>query len=181
MGPTGFTGPIGTGPTGNTGETGMTGWTGATGPIGPTGISSYSGTSYRDTTTLSYVQNNGTPYIKLALTANAGNLNNFNELGSIMNVPNVNFKYIGIIYAFSGTPATSTLYFGVVDMSNNAVQVTTLSSTSSTDINNPSVLEYTFPTAITTNVARCLRIAIYGEGISSSNYINVRTVVLGFG
>lgn len=44
---------------------------GGGGETGPGG-GDYIGTNYRDTTTLSYVQNNGTPYFKAALTSSLG-------------------------------------------------------------------------------------------------------------
>jgi hypothetical protein len=179
---TGSTGALGTGPTGFTGNTGSTGTTGPTGPIGPTGVSSYAGTSYRDTTTLSYVQNNGDTFFTAALSGDINtSIQNYNELGSMLNVPNVTFTYMAIIYAFVGSPASSQLYFGVIDMSDNIVQSTTLPSSSSTNINNPSTLEFTFPTPITTNTLRCLRIAIFGGNVGGTNKVLIRTVVLGFG
>jgi hypothetical protein len=98
----------------------------------------------------------------------------------MLNVPDVNLSYIAIIYAFAGSPAGSTLNFGIVDMSNNVVQQTSLPSTSSTDINNPSVIQYNFSPVISTVNPRCLRIAIYNGSFSGSAYVNVRTVILGF-
>ena len=98
-----------------------------------------------------------------------------------MNVPNVSFTYFSIIYAFTGTPNTTTLRFGIIDMSNNNLQQTSFpSSGNSTNILAPSILEYTFPTAITTLTPRCLRIAVYNGSITASNYVNVRAVTLGF-
>lgn len=119
------------------------------GDIGPQGVSNYSGTSYRDTT-LTFVQNNGTFYYKASVTAPMGALTNYNELGSVLNVPGVNFTYIAIIYSFNGTPASTPLNFGIVDISNTILQSTTFPSNSSTDINNPSIVQYTFPSAIST-------------------------------
>lgn len=168
----GITGPKGdsgnTGSTGNTGPIGPNGdtgpnWdTGHTGHTGPQGISNYSGTSYRDTTTLTFVQNNGTVYYKASLTAPLGSLSNYNELGSVLNVPGVNFTYISIIYSFNGTPTTTPLNFGIIDMSNTVLQYTT------------------FPSTISTLTPRCLRVAIYNGIIGGSNYINIRSVILGF-
>lgn len=65
-------------------------------------------------------------------------------------------------------------------MSNTVVQNTTLPSSSSIDINNPSILQYSLSPAVTTVTPRCLRIAIYGGSIGGSSYVNARTVVLGF-
>ncbi len=121
-----------------------------------------------------------TVYYKASLTGSLGGLLHYNELGSMLNVPNVNFKYIAIIYSFNGNPASTPLNFGIVDMSNTVLQSTTLPSGSSTDINNPSIVEYTFPSAISTLSPRCLRIAIYNGSIGGSNYVNIRTVILGF-
>jgi hypothetical protein len=178
-GTTGPTGPLGTGPTGYSGTTGTTGTQGPTGQQGPTGISNYSGTSYRDTTTLTFVQNNGTVYYRAALTSSLGSLTNYNELGTMLNVPNVSFTYMAIIYAYNGTPGS--VNFGVVDFSNNPIYSTSLNGGPiSTDINNPAVLEFTFPTAITTATLRPLRIAIWGGSIGETDYVSIRTVVLGY-
>jgi hypothetical protein len=176
-GRTGATGPIGTGPSGSTG---ITGYTGTIGLTGPTGIAStYVGTSYRDTTTLTFVQNNGTVYYRASLTGTLGAITNYNELGTMLNAPNVKFTYIAIIYAFNGTPGN--VLFGVVDFANTILQSTTLNiSGVSTDINNPSIVEYTFPTAITTASVRGLRVAIWGGAIGGSSYVLIRTVILGF-
>jgi hypothetical protein len=109
-----------------------------------------------------------------------GGLTNFNELGSIINVPNINITYLALIYAFNGNPSpTNNLNFGFVDMSNNIIQQTTLPQLSSTNIDQPSIIEFELPTAITTLTPRCLRIAIYNGSIGGSNYINIRTVILG--
>lgn len=45
-------------------------------------------------------------------------------------------------------------------MNNNIIQQTTLQQLSSLDINQPSIIEYELPTAITTLSPRCIRIAI---------------------
>ncbi len=66
-------------------------------------------------------------------------------------------------------------------MSNTVLQYTTFPSNSTTDINNPSILQYTtFPSTISTLTPRCLRVAIYNGIIGGSNYINIRSVILGF-
>jgi hypothetical protein len=178
------TGP--TGPTGNTGPIGLTGPTGYTGPIGPTGnLGLYSGTNYRETTTLSYVQNNGTVFFSAKLSQTVNGLQNFNELGTIVNVPNVSLTYIAIVYAFSGTPTL--VRFGVVDFSTptaNVLQSTTLNiSGVSTNINNPSIVQFELPAPITTLTPRPLKIAIWtdaGGAFGGQNYVDLRTVVLGF-
>lgn len=178
QGATGFTGPSVTGPIGVTGPTGAISPTGAIGPTGA--ISNYSGTNYRDTTTLSFVQNNGTVYYNASLTATVNGINNYNELGSILNVSSVNISYIALIYAFTGNPAVTPLNFGLIDMSYNIVQQTTVPSGSSTDINNPSILQYNFSPVITTDTPRCLRIVLYNGSFSDSSYMYIRAVVLGF-
>ena len=107
-------------------------------------------------------------------------------MASIINVVGVSITYIAIVYSFngypSGTPSTTTgpAYFGIVDMSYNVVSETSLSILSSTDINNPSILEYTFPSPITTQTNRCLRIALYNGDINNSNSINVRAINIGY-
>lgn len=186
----GFTGRAGTtGPQGDTGFTGVTGAQGATGPVGYTGaqgatgtVSTYPGTNYRETTTLSYVQNNGTPYFKAALSITSYGLTNLNELGTMLNASGVDFTYLAIIYAFNGTPATSTLFFGALDFTDpaNILASTILPAGSSTDINNPSIVQFPFPSPISTLTQRPIKIAIWGGNIGGSNYINIRTVVLGF-
>ena len=159
----------------------LTAWNVVGNILGPTGMANYVGKPYRDLTTLSYVQNNGTPYFKASLTATVNGFANFNEVGSILNVPGVNISYISIIYAFAGTPASTTLNFGFVNMSTGIIGITTFPTSGvSTDITNPSILEYTFPTPISTTASRCVRLAIYGGNITVSNYINIRTVVIGF-
>ena len=185
----GDTGPQGASYTGHTGHTGPQGIKGDTGHTGPQGVKgdtgpvssiNYNGTSYRDTTTLSFVQNNGTVYYRASLTGSLGSLTNYNELGSILNVPNVNITYLAIIYSFNGNPSSTQLNFGLIDMSNNVIQSTILPSGSSLDINNPSIVEYTFQPSISTISPRCIRIAIYGGSIGGSNYVNIRSVILGF-
>lgn len=180
VGPTGVTGP--TGPIGETGSTGLTGVTGFTGPVGPTGgIAPYQGTSYRDTTTISFVQNNGDVYYEAKKTATEYGIDHYNELGTMLNVPNVKFTYMAIIYAYVGNPGD--VRFGVVDFSS---PVVILHNTSlniggvSTNINNPSIVEYTFPTAITATSARPLRIAVWGGVFTGADHVHIRTVILGF-
>ena len=89
---------------------------------------------------------------------------------------------MSIVYAFNGAP-TDVLY-GIVDFSNTILQSTTLNIVGvSTDINNPSIVQFTFPTAITTLTARPLRIAIWtgnGATFGGTNYVLIRTVMLGF-
>lgn len=186
-GPTGLQGVIGEqgiqGPTGLQGITGLqgpTGLTGFTGPQGPTGqIAPYQGTSYRDTTTLTFVQNNGIVYYAATLSATKYGISHYNELGTMLNVPNVSFTYMAIIYAYDGNPGN--VQFGVVDFSNTIIHNTTLNIAGiSTDIDNPSIVEYTFPTAITTSSARPLRIAVWGGSIGGGNHVHIRTVILGF-
>ena len=110
-----------------------------------------------------------------------GTLTNFNELGSIINVPNVNITYLALIYSFNGDPSpTNNLNIGFIDMSNNIIQQTTLQQSSSININQPSIFEYELPTAITTLTPRCIRIAIYNGSIGGSNYVNIRTIIVGF-
>jgi hypothetical protein len=186
QGSTGVTGTVGTGPTGLQGPTGFQGATGplGTGPQGPTGVAgSYIGTNYRDTTTLSFVQNNGTVYYKSSLSsslvANGNTITSYNELGTILNVPNVSLSYMAIIYAFVGAPTVS---FGVVDMSANILQSTSLNISNIASYNidtNPAIVEFSFPSTITTVTPRPLRIALWGT-FSGSNYVFIRTVVLGF-
>ena len=180
QGPTGQTGPLGTGPTGLTGVTGFTGPHGLTGPQGPTGqIAPYQGTSYRDTTTFTFVQNNGTHYYAATLSATKYGITHYNELGTMLNVPNVKFTYMAIIYAYDGNPGN--VKFGVVDFNNTILQCTTLNIAGvSTDIDNPSIVEYTFPTAITTSSVRPLRIAVWDGNIGGGNHPHIRTVILGF-
>ncbi len=184
-GPTGSQGIIGfTGPTGIQGLTGNDGHTGPTGPIGPTGVSNYAGTNYRDTTSISFLQNNGTVFYKASSTGSLGSIPNYNELSSVLNVPNINLSYISIIYAFVGTPAgtgtTSSLNFGLIDMSGNIISSTLLPLSSSTNIDNPSIVQYNIYPAISTLTARCLRIGIWGSNISGSNYVNIRLITIGY-
>jgi hypothetical protein len=183
-GVTGITGAVGAGPTGLTGVTGVTGVTGFTGPQGPTGvIAPYQGTSYRDTTTISFKQNNGTVYYEAKKIGTQYGLTHFNELGAMLNVPNVKFTYMAIIYAYSGNPGD--VQFGIVDFMNNNQIISSVSLqipnilTYNIDTN-PAILEYTFPTAITTTSARPLRIATWGGNITETNHPHIRTIILGF-
>jgi len=115
QGNTGFTGPVGsngaqgnTGPTGSTGNTcntgfgptGIQGATGQPGIQGNTGVTgsftAYPGTNYIDTTTLSYLQNNGTSYYKVAS-------NTTGELGTLLNAVGVIIVYIVVVYFINGT------------------------------------------------------------------------------
>ena len=172
-----------TGPQGLPGNDGAPGSMGDTGPTGPQGATTYTGTSYRDISIISYNQSNGTVYRTFSNTATVNGFTNFNELSSILNVPGVNVTYISIIYAFSGTPADTTLNIGFVDMSTGVIDGTTFPENGtgvSTDIDNPSILEYNFTSAISTETARCIRLAIWGGSLSISDYINIRTVVISF-
>ncbi len=174
------------GPIGATWNTGPTGRFGATGPTGY--IANYVGTSYRDTTTLSFVQNNGTVYYKAALTGSLSGttplITNYNELGTILNVPNINFTYISIVYAFNGAPSSlgSPLYFGAISMDSTPLVLgfVAFPPGSSTNIDSPSILEYTFTTPIVTSTPRGIRIAVWAGTIGGTNYVNIRSVVLGF-
>ena len=177
-GPTGETGPMGE--QGPTGETGITGTTGTTGAQGPTGtLETYPGQTYRDTTTLSFVQNNGALYYSASHGAAWGTLQGYNELGTIINTPGVSFTYAAIVYAFNNNPGN--VSFGVVDFSNTVLASTTLSiSGVSTNIDNPSIVEFNFSSAITTSTLRPLRVAVWGPSIGGTNHVHVRTVVLGY-
>jgi hypothetical protein len=180
-GQTGPTGPTGlTGSIGYTGPTGFTGSIGYTGPTGSTGLSTYPGTSYRDTTTLSFVQNNGTVYYEASLSSNlTPTITSYNELGTILNVPNVNLTYIAIIFAYKNSPGG--VNFGIIDMSNNVLGHTVLNTQPpSNNINDPSIVQYTFPSAISTISPRALRVAVYGGAIGGNNSVLIRTVVIGF-
>ncbi len=86
-GPQGLQGP--TGPQGPQGEQGPTGPQGVQGTTGPSGELFYTGTNYRETTTLSYVQNNGTVFYSIKATSSS-------DLGTIINVPNVNVVYLAM-------------------------------------------------------------------------------------
>jgi hypothetical protein len=100
----------------------------------------------------------------------------------MLNVPGVNFVYMAIIYSYSGTPGD--VRFGVVDFS--SPNATILNSTTldisgvSTNIDNPSIVQFSFPTALSTTTPRPLRIAIWGGAFSGANYVNIRTVIMGF-
>ena len=88
---------------------------------------------------------------------------------------------MAIIYSFDGNPAD--VRFGVVDFSTPVVIIhnTTLNIAGvSTNIDNPSIVEYTFPTAITTTSVRPLRIAVWGGNIGGGRHVHIRTVILGF-
>jgi len=122
------------------------------------------------------------------LSTQFNNLPNFNELASIINVIGVSITYIAIVYSFNGYPSGTTssptnfgpVNFGIVDMSYNVISETSLNLLSSTDINNPSILEYTFPSPITTQTNRCLRVALYNGEISNTDSINVRAINIGY-
>lgn len=163
--PGGPTGPAGAdGFLGGTGPTGLGGSTGFTGAVGPTGpLGNYPGTTYRDTTTMSFIQNNGTPYFKILSSE-------FGELGTILNNPNVNFTYLAIVYFYVGTPAP---IVEIVDFNNVVLHTLTLNATAP----DPTISETSFN--ISTSVQRALKIRIGGT-LSGSNYIEVRTLVLGF-
>jgi hypothetical protein len=150
--------------------------------MGPTGqIAPYQGTSYRDTTTISFVQNNGLVYYAATMTATKYGLTNYNELGATLNVPNVQFTYMAIIYAYDGNPGN--VQFGIVDFSNTILHNVSLQIPNILTYNietNPAILEYTFPTAITTTSARPLRIAVWGGDFTGSKHVHIRTIILGF-
>ena len=108
-----------------------------------------------------------------------GTLDGYNELGTIINSPGVSFTYAAIVYAFSGNPGSVT--FGVVDFNNTVLASTTLTiSGVSTNIEQPSIVEFNFSSAITTPTLRALRVALWGPSIGGSNHVHVRTVVLGY-
>jgi hypothetical protein len=86
---------------------------------------------------------------------------------------------MAIIYAYDGNP--DDVQFGIVDFNDTILHNTTLNIGGvSTNIDNPSIVEYTFPTAITTSSARPLRIAVWGGSIGGGNHVHIRTVILGF-
>uniref|UniRef100_A0A6C0KPT0 Uncharacterized protein n=1 Tax=viral metagenome TaxID=1070528 RepID=A0A6C0KPT0_9ZZZZ len=181
IGTTGSTGPTGapssvTGPTGYTGSTGApSSVTGPTGSIGPTGtLQTYTGTTYRETTTFSFLQNNGNLFF--AITGTTGG--NTVPIGSLLNVPGVNVTYISIIYTTAGTTVTTITgrirTFTPTDLA--TFTITPL--TGGTDTN-PSIFQYNFPSPISTASLRAIQLAITLEG-SSDSVINVYSVSFGF-
>lgn len=145
-------------------------------------LNNYPGINYRNTTTLTYVQNNDT-FFKAQLTQllviGPNRLTNYNELGTMVNTPGINFTYMTICYAFNGSPGP--ISFGVIDMSGNTLQSTLLqNATSSTNIDFPTIVEFSFSSPITTTTIRALRIALFGGNVGENNNISVRTVILGF-
>ena len=182
----GATGP--TGVIGPTGATGPTGSIGATGPTGPNGLAIYTGKSYRDLTTVSFLQNNGIVYYKAAVSSNCpypngANILSYNELATVLNVVNISITYISIIYA-ANLITSDAVTFGIIDLSGNILASITMPVPLNSDINtNPSILEYNLPTPITTATNRPLGIAVWGtstKAISGSSYMNIRTVVIGY-
>ena len=126
-------------------------------------------------------RSNGTVYYKASLTASLNGITNYNELGTMLNVPNVSFTYMALIYAYNGNPGN--VSFGVVDFAANILQSISLNITNIGTYNidtNPAMIEFSFVTPITTSTMRPLRIAIWGGSIDGSNYVNIRTVILGF-
>jgi hypothetical protein len=120
-------------------------------------------------------------YYKAALTASLNGITNYNELGTMLNVPNVSFSYMGIIYAYNGTPGE--VSFGVIDFNNTILQSISLNIANIGTYNidtNPAIVEFPFSISITTSSMRPLRIAIWGGSIDGSNYVNIRTIILGF-
>jgi hypothetical protein len=144
----------------------LPGHTGPTGPysIGPTGpATTFLGTNYSDTTTLSYVQNNGTPYFTVSSTAS--------EMGTLINVLGVNITYLAIAYFYVGTP--SGVNVQIQDFSGNVLAIVNLATTAT----DPTITTGTF--IISTTAPRAVKIYINGT-INDSNYINVRTILIGF-
>jgi len=173
-GPTGASSNV-TGPTGYIGTTGSTGPTGPTGSIGPTGtLQTYPGTTYRETTTFSFLQNNGNLFF--AITGTTGG--NTVPIGSLLNVPGVNVTYISIIYITGGTTVTSITgrirTFTPTDLA--TFGITPLTGGTAT---NPSIFQYNFPSPISTASARAIQLAITLVG-SSDSVINVYSVSFGF-
>lgn len=174
---------------GLTGPDGSTGADGKTGPTGPNGLTTYTGKSYRDITTISFLQNNGDVFYKASLSShcpylpNGTNILSYNELSTLLNVPDISITYISIIYSVHNI-STGDVSFGIVDLSGNILTSTTMVAPVGSDINtNPSIVEYNLPISITTTIPRPLCIAIWGtntSAISGSKYLNVRTVVVGY-
>ena len=183
QGNTGATGPIGTtGAHGATGSAGSATNTGATGPTGPQGATGpvgnflYTGTNYRETTTLSYVQNNGTVYYSIKATSTS-------DLGTIINVPNVNISYLALCYGRNVNTALGFVYFST-DFVNNppTTFVWTGALSASADITTyTTITQYVLSPVISTISERGLRIGIINTSSNTTSmYWNIRTVQIGF-
>ena len=88
---------------------------------------------------------------------------------------------MAIIYAYTGNPGN--VQFGIVDFNNTVIHNVSLQIPNILTYNidtNPAILEYTFPTAITTSSARPLRVATWDGNIDGGNHPDIRTVILGF-
>ena len=159
-GPTGYTGE--TGPTGETGETGPYGWTGDTGPTGS--VSLYGAANYRDLAVLSYFQPNGTPYYTMSNTTN--------EVGTLINTPDVNIVYYAIAYFYTGNPVDVSLSF--VDFSSTVLASVNLETTAT----DPTITVGT--STITTEVNRAVKILINGTFAIDTDYLHLRTIQIGY-
>ena len=97
QGAQGFTGPQGA--QGAQGFTGPQGFATNTGATGPAGAGLYPGTNYRDLTTFSFTQNNGTPGIGVSINTNTPPIVIFSQ------PPSVTISYF--VVTFSNITATS--------------------------------------------------------------------------
>jgi hypothetical protein len=172
-GPTGSQGPTGaslTGPTGPVGPQGIQGFT------GPAGIQVYTGTNYRETTTLSYVQNNGDVFYSIKTTAAS-------DLGTMINVPNVAITYFALCYGMNSTGCNGYLYAST-DFVNNPPSSFVWTGALSDIADNTTyttISQFIVSPSITTVTSRALRLGIINTSASpASNYWNIRTAQIGF-
>lgn len=152
---------------------------GPTGMSGPTGtVATYPDTSYKETTTFSYLQNNGNLFFIATGSASPGTTT---PLGSIINVPNVAIKYISILYYPSGAGTIESITGIIRDFSPSNIETFAITPISGGTETNPSLFQYTFPTPITTLSPRGLQIAINVTLTSGDASVNILSIVLGFG
>jgi len=120
------------------------------------------------------VQNNGTPYYKIAS-------NTTGELGTLLNAVGVNIVYIGIVYFINGTITPAPVIYITTNFSANPPVSGILArlnlSNTATD---PTVAQFSSFTPISTATPKAVRLYLSSSGLSGSNYVNLRIVVIGF-
>jgi hypothetical protein len=92
-------------------------------------------------------------------------------MGTLINVLGVNITYLAIAYFYVGTP--SGVNVQIQDFSGNVLATVNLATTAT----DPTITTGAF--IISTTAPRAVKIYINGT-INDSNYINVRTILIGF-
>jgi hypothetical protein len=112
---------------------------------------------------ISYYQDVGIPYLTIGFPGT--------EIGTILNVPNIDIVYVSVVYFYTGSPTD--VEIGFHDFSNNVIDRVFLDASAA----DPTITSSTL--TISTVTTRALKMIVNGS-LSKSNEVNIRTIQLGY-